>query len=120
MPKDFVRYKPEIETIDPDLDRLMEQIVDFWEKKVRESPVVEGSGRAVRGAHAKTFGVVKAEVQFLRNVSPAYAQGIYAKLGHHGALIRFSSASNHLGADATLGPGLGFAIKIFDVDGVAL
>jgi len=28
--------------------------------------VVEGSGRAVRGAHAKTFGVVKAEVQILR------------------------------------------------------
>ena len=50
----FVRYAPEIETIDPDLDRLMEEIIAFWEKTVRESPVVEGSGRAVRGAHAKT------------------------------------------------------------------
>ena len=107
MPLNFVRYAPEIETIDPDLDRLLEQIIAFWEKKVRESPVVEGSGRAVRGAHAKTFGVVKAEVQILRNVPPAYAQGIYAKPGRHGALIRFSSASNHLGADATLGGVLG-------------
>src|SRR6476646_6755552 len=120
MPLDLVRYKPEMETLDPDLDRLMEQIVDFWEKKVRESPVVEGSGRAVRGAHAKTFGVVKAEVQILRNVSPAYAQGIYAKPGRHGALIRFSSASNHLGADATLGGVLGCAMKIFDVPGSKL
>ena len=42
MPTDFVRYTPEIETIDPDLDRLLEQIIAFWEKKVRESPVVEG------------------------------------------------------------------------------
>ena len=75
MPLDFVRYRPEMETLDPDLDRLMEQIVAFWEKKVRESPVVEGSGRAVRGAHAKTFGVVKAEVQILRSVPPAYARG---------------------------------------------
>src|SRR6476661_4068061 len=120
MPLDFVRYRPEMETLDPDLDRLMERIVDFWEKKVRESPVVEGSGRAVRGAHAKTFGVVKAEVQILRNVAPAYAQGIYAKPGRHGALIRFSSASNHLGPDALLGPVLGFAIKIFGVDGPKL
>ena len=70
---------------------------------MRESPVAEGSGRAVRGAHAKTHGVVKAEVQILRSVPPAYAQGIYATPGRHGALIRFSSASNHLGADATLG-----------------
>ena len=66
------------------------------EKKVRESPVEKGSGRALRGAHAKTFGVVKAEVQFLRNVPLAYAQGIYARPGtlrtrrtypRHGALI---------------------------------
>ena len=27
MPTDFVRYTPEIEMIDPDLDRLMEQII---------------------------------------------------------------------------------------------
>ena len=47
----------------------------------------------------------------------AYAQGIYAKPGRHGALIRFSSATNHLGPDAQLGPVLGFAMKIFDVDG---
>ena len=101
MPLGFIRYTPEIETIDPDLDRLLEQIIAFWEKTVRESPVVEGSGRAVRGAHAKTYGVVRAEVQILRNVPPAYAQGIYAKPGRHGALIRFSSASAHLGAEAT-------------------
>jgi hypothetical protein len=120
MPLNFVRYTPEMETLAPDLDRLLEQIVDFWEKKVRESPVVEGSGRAVRGAHAKTFGVVKAEVQILRNVPPAYAQGIYAKPDRHGALIRFSSASNHLGPDATLGGILGCAMKIFDVPGSKL
>ena len=99
MPLDFVRYTPSMETLDPDLDRLLEQIIGFWEKLVRESPVVEGSGRAVRGAHAKTFGVVKAEVQILRNVPASYAQGIYAAPGSHGALIRFSSASNHLGAE---------------------
>ena len=60
--------RPEIETIDPHIDELLAQIIEFWEKKVRESPTTEGTGRAVRGAHAKTFGVVKAEVEILRSV----------------------------------------------------
>ena len=120
MTPDFVRYTPEVENIDPNLDQLLKQIIEFWEKKVRESPVAEGSGRAVRGAHAKTYGVVKAEVQILHNVPAAYAQGIYGKPGSHGALIRFSSASNHLGADATLGGVLGCAMKMFDIPGQKL
>ena len=120
MPTDFVRYSPEIETFDPKLSEYMTRIIDFWEKKVRESPITEGSGRAVRGAHAKTIGVVRAEVEILSHAPSPYAQGIYAKPGRHDALIRFSSASNHLGPDALLGPVLGFAIKIFDVDGIKL
>ena len=120
MPQDFVRYTPQIETIDPDLERLLEKIIGFWEKKVRESPVAEGSGKALRGAHAKTFGVARAELQILRIVPPAYAQGIYARPGRHDALLRFSSSSTHLGADATLGGIVGCAMKIFDVPGKKL
>jgi catalase len=120
MSPDFVRYSPEIETIDPNIEELTAQIIDFWEKLVRESPKTEGIGRAVRGAHAKTIAAAKAEVEILDDLPGAYAQGIYAKPGRHGALIRFSNASNHLGPDALLGPALGFAIKIFGVDGPKL
>ncbi len=116
----FVRYVPEVETIDPEIDSLMASIIEFWEKKGRESPAVEGTGRAVRGAHAKSFGLVKADLSILHNVPPAYAQGIYAEPGRHAALLRFSSTSGHLGADVELGPGLGCAIKIFDVPGPKL
>ena len=117
MGSEFVRYAPEIETIDPRIDELLAQIIAFWEKKGQESPRTEGTGRAVRGAHAKSFGLAKAEVEILADVPAEYAQGIYAQPGRHGALIRFSSTSGHLGTDAQLGPGLGFAIKIFEVDG---
>ena len=120
MSSEFVRYAPEIETIDPHIDALLAQIIDYWEKKGCESPTSEGAGWAVRGAHAKSFGVVRAEVEILADVPAAYAQGIYAKPGRHGALIRFSSSSGHLGTDAQLGPGLGCAIKIFDVFGPKL
>ena len=64
--------------------------------------------------------MVKAEVEILDDAPAPYAQGIYAKPGRHGALIRFSSANNHLGPDAQLGAVLGFAIKIFDIDGSKL
>lgn len=120
MSPEFVPYSPEIETFDPRLSEYIPKIIDWWESKVRESPVREGSGRAVRGAHAKSVGVVRAEVEILREVPAPYAQGIYAKPGHHGALIRFSVASNHLGPDAQLGPVLGCALKIFDIDGTKL
>src|ERR1043165_7614854 len=120
MSPDFVRYSPEIETFDPKLSEYMTGIIAFWENKVRESPTTEGTGRAVRGAHAKTIGVARAEVE-LRGAAPApSAQGIYAKPGRHDALIRFSSAANPLGPDALLGPVLGFAIKIFDIPGTKL
>jgi hypothetical protein len=120
MSSDFVRYSPDIETFDPNLEELVAEIIEFWEKKGRESPRAEGSGRALRGAHSKAFGVVRAEVEILSDAPAAHAQGIYAKPGRHDALIRFSSASGHLGPDAVLGTGQGLAIKIFDVDGPKL
>jgi hypothetical protein len=120
MSLEFVRYSPEIESIDPKIDGLMGQIVEYWEKVVRESPEREGSGRAVRGAHAKTLGVMKAEVDLHGDAPVPYAQGLYATPSRHEALIRLSSANNHLGPDAQLGPLLGFAIKIFDVGGLKL
>jgi hypothetical protein len=51
---------------------------------------------------------------------PRTRRAIYGRPGRHDALIRFSSASNHLGADAHLGPVLGCAIKIFDIAGTKL
>src|SRR3954454_16998216 len=116
----FIRYSPELETITPDIEELLPRVIAFWERKGRESPQKEGNGRALRGAHSKGYGLAKAELQILHNVPAAYAQGIYAKPGRHGAVIRFSNSSGHVGPDAQLGPGLGLAIKFFDVEGPKL
>src|ERR1700709_2839939 len=116
MTSNFVRYSPEIETIDPDIEEYMTRIIDFWEKTVQESPTREGTGRAVRGAHAKTLGVALAEVEILDDLPVPYAQGIYAKPGRHGAMIRFSSANNHLPPAGPRGPPSASSIKIFDVE----
>ncbi|MBV9580995.1 MAG: catalase family protein [Chloroflexi bacterium] len=120
MSNSFVRYTPDVEKFDPRFDEWLEEIVAFWAKKGQESPASEGTGRAVRGAHAKTFGVAKANVEFLDGLPAEYAQGIYAQPGQHDALIRFSSTSGHLGTDAQLGNGMGFAMKMFDIAGPKL
>ncbi len=120
MTSSFIRYSDEIEVIDPKLEELTEQIVAFWEAKGRASPQTEGTGRAQRGAHSKSFGVVRAEVEIDGDLPRAYAQGIYAAPSRHDALMRFSSAAGHLGTDAQLGPIQGLAIKIFDVPGTKL
>ena len=37
------------------------------------APQTEGTGRAQRGAHSKSYGLVKAEIQILHNVPEAEA-----------------------------------------------
>ena len=79
-----------------------------------------GRGTAVRFAHAKGYGLVRAEVEILDELPSAYAQGIYATPGRHDALIRFSNGVAHLGPDAFLSNAFGLALKMFDVEGPAL
>jgi len=120
MVSQFVKFTPDVETDDPEFDKNLQIAMRDSGRFVADSVTAEGTGQAVRSAHAKGYALVRGEVDILDQLPAAYAQGIYARPGSHGALIRFSSTSGHLGPDAQLGPGLGFAIKIFDVDGRAL
>jgi hypothetical protein len=81
MSSEFVRYSPEIETIDPHIDELLAQIIEFWEKKGRESPRTEDTGRAVLGARAKSIGVVTAEVDTAPSDEPSGVQGTEESCG---------------------------------------
>ena len=74
----------------------------------------------MRFAHAKGYGLVRAEVEILDGLPPGYAQGIYATPGRHDALIRFSNGVAHLGADAMLSNAFGLALKMFDIAGPTL
>src|SRR4051794_24745248 len=106
---------PDIETIDTRLEELRPESSSSGRRRDKHHPRPRGPG-APFAAHAKALGVAEADVEILDGLSEPYAQGVYAKPGHHGSLIRFSRASNHLGPDMLLRPVLGFAIKIFDVD----
>ncbi|HET9600811.1 MAG TPA: catalase family protein [Acidimicrobiales bacterium] len=119
-PTQFVRYAPELDAVSAGFEHDLESVVAAVEQYVVNSVAAEGVGRAVRFAHAKGYGVVRAEVEILDGLPPAYAQGIYATPGRHDALIRFSNGVAHLGADAVLSNALGLALKMFDVAGPTL
>ena len=116
----FVKYTPDIETADPGFDQNLQTVIAKTERYIARSATTEGTGRAVRDAHAKGYGLVRAEVEILDQLPAEYAQGIYATPGRHDALIRFSNGSPHAGADARLGGATGLALKIFDIAGPTL
>ena len=116
----FVRYASGLDAFSADFEEDLEAVVAGVEQYVVNSVASEGVGRAVRFAHAKGYGLVRAEVEILDGLAPAYAQGIYAAPGRHDALIRFSNGVAHLGPDAFLSNAFGLALKMFDIAGTTL
>ncbi|MFI2761222.1 catalase family protein [Streptomyces echinatus] len=120
MATQFVRYTPDVEKDDPRFDQNLQTVIKKTESYIAESVGAGGTGRALRDAHAKGYGLVRGEVEILDGLPPEYAQGIYATPGTHDALIRFSNGSPHAGADARLGAATGLALKMFGMPGPTL
>jgi hypothetical protein len=120
MTPKFLPYTPDIEVPEPGFEEKLQTAIERTERFIAESITASGTGRAVRDAHAKGYGLVRGEVEILGGLPAEYAQGIYATPGRHDAVIRFSNGSPFTGADARLGRAMGLALKIFDVDGPTL
>src|SRR5436190_8990928 len=120
MPYTVVKYTPDLEQADPQFGTNLQTILEMTKQHVQDSVEFEGLGKAVRTAHAKGYGLVRAEVEILGGLAPEYAQGIYARPGRHEAVIRFSNGSPHAGADALLGNTTGMGLKLFGIDGQTL
>lgn len=120
MTPGFVPYTPDLEVAEPRFDEHLKVVIDKAEDYVARSATTDGSGGAVRDAHARGYGLVRAELEILDGLPDGYAQGIYATPGRHGALIRFSNGSPHAGADVRLGTSVGMALKIFGITGPTL
>jgi hypothetical protein len=118
MPQDLVKYSPDVERPEPDFDEHLETVIEATKAYIERSVESEGVGRATRDAHAKGFGLARAEVDILDDLSAEYAQGIYSEPGRHEALIRFSNGSAHSGSDAAIGDVvMGMGLKIFGIEG---
>lgn len=77
------------------------------------------SGHAIRCVHAKSHGLLKAELEVLPGLPPVLAQGLFARPGRHPVVMRFSTTPGDLLDDAVSTP-RGLAIKILKVEGERL
>jgi hypothetical protein len=120
MSQNFVRYSPDVEQPEPNFDQTLQAILIGMKQRMEGSVKAEGIGLMVRDAHAKGYGLARAEFEILSGLPNEYAQGIYAKPGRHEALVRFSNGTNHVGSDRFLGPIVGIGLKIFGIEGKTL
>ena len=65
MSTPFIKYTPDIEAADPRFDETLQTVIAKTERYIAASVTTEGTGRAVRDAHAKGYGLVRGEVEIL-------------------------------------------------------
>jgi len=77
------------------------------------------SGHATRGVHAKSHGLLRAELQVPAGLPEPLRQGVFAQPGHWPAVMRFSTIPGDILDDNVSTP-RGLAIKVIGVEGTRL
>ncbi|ENV48843.1 hypothetical protein P255_02805 [Acinetobacter brisouii CIP 110357] len=112
-------------SIDPDLNEhiypneavIAEEISDVIEKSIRKQYSV---GTALRDAHPKAHGCVRAEFQVKKTLSKNLAQGVFIPGKTYPAWIRFSNGSRDATQADIKADARGMAIKLLNVPGKKL
>lgn len=71
MAAQFVRYTRDVEDDDPHFDQNLQTVIEKTESYIADSVKAGGTGRALRDAHAKGYGLVRGEVEILDGLPPS-------------------------------------------------
>jgi hypothetical protein len=113
----FVRYSDDVEEISPAEAETSEQIAETLLEIVRR--VGQRQRHMVRAVHAKSHGLLKAEVEVLPGLREELRQGLFAKPAAYGAIMRFSTDPGDILSDHISTP-RGVAVKVIGVEGEML
>jgi hypothetical protein len=113
----FIRYSDGVETIQHGEAETVEQIAATLLDIAKR--VGDRQRHTVRAVHAKSNGLVKAEVTVLADLREELRQGLFTKPASYGAVIRFSSEPGDVLSDHISTP-RGLAIKVIGVEGEML
>jgi hypothetical protein len=116
----FVKFEDYTPTVRPGYQAESDEIVAAVVQRTKESTARHPKGVSFRSAHAKTYGLARAEVTVVGDLPAEYAQGIFATPGEYEAVIRYSNGLGHVRPDPYLGPACGMGVKLFGVPGTAL
>ena len=110
---------PEVDTVlgeklQPNEEVLAQNIAQVIEKSIREQYT---AGNALRDAHPKAHGCVRAEFHVSKNIPAQFAKGVFIPDQSYQAWIRFSNASNDASSADIDKDARGIAIKILGVSG---
>ncbi len=110
---------------DPDLgESLQEEEIDSANKiaKIIDDQIhAQYAGkRAMRDAHPKTHGCVKAQFIVASDIKDEFAQGVFAKGSKYDAVVRFSNSSEKPDQPDITKDGRGMAFKLYNVPGKKL
>lgn len=110
---------PEVDTVlgeklQPNEEVLAQNIAQVIEKSIREQYT---AGNALRDAHPKAHGCVRAEFHVSKNIPAQFAKGVFIPDQSYQAWIRFSNASNDASSADIDKDARGIAIKLLGVSG---
>lgn len=102
------------EKLQPNEEVLAQNIAQVIEKSIREQYT---AGNALRDAHPKAHGCVRAEFHVSKNIPAQFAKGVFIPDQSYQAWIRFSNASNDATSADIDKDARGIAIKLLGVSG---
>lgn len=110
---------PEVDTVlgeklQPNEEVVAQNIAQVIEKSIREQYT---AGNALRDAHPKAHGCVRAEFHVSKNIPAQFAKGVFMPDQSYQAWIRFSNASNNASSADIDKDARGIAIKLLGVAG---
>jgi catalase len=103
------------EHVPPDEQQSIQKIANIITEQV-QAAYANGQHPALRDAHAKAQGCVRATFSVLPNLPKTLRQGVFATVKSYPAWIRFSNGSGKRRND-DIGDGRGMAIKLMGVEG---
>jgi hypothetical protein len=106
------------EVLQENEEQLTRQIAEHIAHKIEQAAEKrQGPLLALRDAHPKAHGCVRAEFQVEKDLPPDLAQGVFVPGRSYKAWIRFSNGSEDSGKHDAEGDARGMAIKLLDVPG---
>jgi hypothetical protein len=112
-----VRFDPSFEVPEEDEAETIKDLVDTL-RSISEKTFAD-SGRPLRSVHAKSHGLINAELRVLDDLPPVLAQGLFAKPASYPVVMRLSTTPGDVLDDNVSTP-RGLAIKVVGVQGPRL
>ncbi len=112
-----VRYTPSVEVIEDDEQQTIEALIETMTKIQQKT--YEDGGHAIRSVHAKSHGLIDAELIVADNLPVPLAQGLFAHAGTYPVVMRYSTIPGDMLDDNVSTP-RGLAIKVMGVEGARL